>query len=259
MDTFFKDIKQIYDYLVEGNLEKLASISQTSIGEYLDTITDNEDLKFVLTENLGYYHDDPYGLSLIFFSASQISYFTGGGHFIKGGSQTLSDHLASVISNNNGTIILKHLATEIITEKDSAIGVKYTQTKQKNTKDHEEFCVHAKVVLANAALPNVVNELVPQLQNTEYQKRVNSLKLACSILSLYLVFSKPPVTLGHNAYSIFVLSEDLTKLKDFYPREKSGDYSKKGFTFVDYSMIDSQINDEGIYTGVICYIDYLNH
>lgn len=259
IETFFKDIKQTYSFLVEGNLEKLAPISQISIGEYLDTITDNEDLKFVLTGNLGYYHDDPYSLSMIFFSAAQISYFTGGGHFIKGGSQSLSDYLASVISNNNGTIILKHLVTEIITENESAIGVKYTRTKQKDEKDREEFSAYAKVVLANAALPNVVNDLVPQLQNTEYQKIVNSLKLACSILSLYLVFSNPTASLGHDAYSIFVLSEDLTKLKDFYPREKMDDYSKKGFTFVDYSMIDSQINEEGIYTGVICAIDYLDH
>ncbi|UCG03772.1 MAG: NAD(P)/FAD-dependent oxidoreductase [Candidatus Heimdallarchaeota archaeon] len=259
IETFFKDIKQTYSFLVEGNLEKLASISQTSIGEYLDTITDNEDLKFVLTGNLGYYHDDPYSLSMIFFSAPQISYFTGGGHFIKGGSQSLSDYLASVISNNNGTVILKHLVTEIITENKRAKGVKYIRTKQKDDEDREEFSVYAKVVLANAALPNVVNDLVPSLQNTEYQKKVNSLKLACSILSLYLGFSKPTASLGHNAYSIFVLSEDLTKLKDFYPQERMNDYSKKGFTFVDYSMIDSQINEEGIYTGVICTIDYLDH
>ena len=258
VDTFFKDIKEIYDSLVEGNLEKLAPISQMSIGEYLDTITNNEDLKFVLTGNLGYFHDDPYSLSMIFFSAAQTSYLIGGGHFIKGGSQSLSDHLASVISRN-GTVILKNLVTEIITENESAIGVKYTPTKQKDLEDREEFSAYAKVVLANAALPNVANELVPELRNTEYQKKINSFKLPCSILSLYLAFSKPPASLGHNVYSIFVLSEDLTRFKDFYPQEKTNDFSKKGFAFADYSIIDSQINEEGIYTGVICTIDYLDH
>lgn len=259
VETFFKEIKQIFNFLVEGNLEKLAPISQTSIGEYLDTITDNEDLKFVLTGNLGYYHDDPYTLSMIFFSVAQNSYFSGGGHFIKGGSQSLSDHLANVISNNGGTIILKHLVIKIITENDSAIGVKYRRTKQKEEENGEELSAYAKVVLANAALPNVVNDLVPALQNTEYQKNVNSLKLACSILSLYLAFSKSPASFGHKAYSTFVFSKDLTRLKDFYPQEKTNDYTKKGFTFVDYSNIDSQINDQGIYTGVICTIDYLDH
>ena len=259
VDAFFKDIKQNYDFITKGNLEKLASISQMSVGEYLDTITDNEDLKFVLTGNLGYYHDDPYSLSMIFFSAPQTSFFTGGGHFIKGGSQSLSNHLASVISNKKGTIILKNLVIEIITENESAIGVKYTPTKQKDLEDREEFSTYAKVVLANAALPNIANELVPNLRNTEYQKKINSFKLPCSILSLYLVFSEPPSSLGHDSYSMFVVSENLTKLKDFYLQEKSNDFSKKGFTFVDYSMIDSQINEKGIYTGVICAIDYLDH
>lgn len=259
VETFFMDIKQTFGYLVEGNLEKLAPISQMSIGEYLDTITDDEDLKFVLTGNLGYYHDDPYSLSLIFFSAAQNSYLTGGGHFIKGGSQSLSDHLANVISKNGGTIILDHLVTEIVTENESAIGVKYRRMKQKEEEKYEEFSSYAQVVLANAALPNVVNDLVPQLQNTEYQETVNSLQLACSILSLYLAFSQPTSSLGHKAYSTFVFSEELTRLKDFYPQEKTNDYTKKGFTFVDYSNINSQINDEGIYTGVICTIDYLDH
>ncbi len=259
IETFFKDINQTFNFLVEGNLEKLAPISQTSIGEYIDTITDNEDLKFVLTGNLGYYHDDPYSLSMIFFSVAQNSYFTGGGHFIKGGSQSLSDHLATVISNNDGTIILKHLVTQIITENDTAIGVKYRRTKQKEKGDNEESSAYAKVVLANAALPNVVNDLVPQLKNTEYQKKVTSLKLACSILSLYLAFSESPTSLGYKAYSTFVFSKDLTRLKDFHPQEKTNDFTKKGFTFVDYSNIDSQINDIGVYTGVICTIDYLDH
>ncbi len=259
IETFFNDIIQNFNFLVKGNLEKLAPISQTSVGEYLDNITDNEDLKFVLVGNLGYYHDDPYSLSMIFFSVAQNSYLNGGGHFIKGGSQTLSDHLAKVISNNNGTILSKHLVTEIITENNNAIGVKYRRTKQKKEGDLEEFSAYAKFVLANAALPNVVNDLVPTLQNTEFQKEVNSFKIACSLLSLYLAFSKPPASLGNKAYSTFISSEDLTHLRDFHPQERTNDFTKKGFAFVDYDIIDSQINEEGIYTGVICTIDYLDH
>ncbi|MHA2247437.1 MAG: phytoene desaturase family protein [Candidatus Hodarchaeales archaeon] len=259
IETFFNGITQNFNFLVEGNLEKLALISQTSVGEYLDNITDNEDLKFVLVGNLGYYHDDPYSLSLIFFSAAQNSYLTGGGHFIKGGSQTLSDHLAKVISDNKGTILLNHLVTEIITENENATGVKYRRRKQKKEEDLEEFSVYAKVVLANAAIPNVVNDLVPTLQNTEYQKEVNSFKIASSLLSLYLAFSKPPTSSGNRAYSTFVSSEDLVRLRDLHPQERTNDYTKKGFAFVDYNIIDSQINEEGIYTGVICTIDYLDH
>ena len=65
-----------------------------SLGEFLDSIIKNEDLKLILLGNLGYFHDDPYSLSLSYYTVAQGSYFTGGASFIKGGSQKLSDHLA---------------------------------------------------------------------------------------------------------------------------------------------------------------------
>jgi phytoene dehydrogenase-like protein len=68
INKFYYDIEQIYLNYVQGNLMALVDFSQLSIGEYLDTITSNEDLKFVLIANLGYYGDDPYTLAMIPFS-----------------------------------------------------------------------------------------------------------------------------------------------------------------------------------------------
>ena len=73
-----------------------------TVGDFIDSIIINEDLKLVLLANIFYYHDDPYSMSLIYFSAAQASYFNGGTHYIKGGSQKLSDYLAKVIEENNG-------------------------------------------------------------------------------------------------------------------------------------------------------------
>ncbi len=53
-----------------------------NLGDFLDSIIKNEDLKLILLGNLQYYHDDPYTMSLIYYSAAQASYFRGG-HFIK--------------------------------------------------------------------------------------------------------------------------------------------------------------------------------
>ncbi|MHA2224053.1 MAG: phytoene desaturase family protein [Candidatus Hodarchaeales archaeon] len=256
IQTFCKDLQNIDSYFRELNLEKIASISQMTVSDYFDELTTNENLKFVLTGNFGYYHDDPNSLSWIFFARAQHSFFIGGGHFIKGGSQTLSDYLAKVITDNRGTIVRRHLVTEIITENEVAMGVKYGKKKR----DEEQLSAFSKVVLANAALPTVVNKLVPSLNNTDYQADINSLEIACSLLTIYLAFSEPPANLGnHPAYSTFVLSEDLKKLKDFYSNEKTNDYSKKGFIFTDYNLIDSRLNEEGIYTATICGIDYLDH
>jgi all-trans-retinol 13,14-reductase len=49
------------------------------VGTYLDAIIKDEELKLILISNLGYYHDDPYSMNLIFFSAAQGGYMEGGG------------------------------------------------------------------------------------------------------------------------------------------------------------------------------------
>jgi phytoene dehydrogenase-like protein len=155
-------------------------------------------------------------------------------------------------------VILRHLVTGIITEDNTAIGVKYTR-KRKGVIQNEVQTAYAKIIVANAAIPNVVNTyLGDALKNTDYQKMINSLELPCSLFSIYLSFSKPPSTVGSKHYSIFVVSEDVNSLKDFHPTEQTDDHSKKGYTFTDYSTIDSQLSKEG-YIGVICGIDYLEN
>lgn len=232
----------------------MMEFSTISVGAYLDNLTSNEDLKFTLSANLGYYGDDPYSLSMIYFSAAQNSYFSGGGHFIKGGSQALSDYLGKVITDNGGTILCNHLVTEIITEENKAIGVKFIRKKQKEAFEQKAL---GKVILANAAIPNVVNELLRDtLQDTEYQHSVNSLEIACSLLSIYLAFSQPPSSIGNKCYSTFIYDKEQS-LKDLISFQKSSDYSKKGFTFVDYSIIDSELTEDG-YVGAIATTDYLD-
>ncbi|MRR21415.1 FAD-binding protein, partial [bacterium] len=68
-----------------------------SVGQFLDSIIKNDDLKLILLGNLGYFHDDPYTLSLAYYSIAQGSYYSGGASYIKGGSQKLADHLAGFI------------------------------------------------------------------------------------------------------------------------------------------------------------------
>ncbi|MFX0208531.1 MAG: phytoene desaturase family protein [Candidatus Hodarchaeota archaeon] len=254
IETYFSDISHISSAVGSGNIPELLKFSTLSVGEYLDNLTKNEDLKMVLTANIGYYHDDPYGLSMIFFSVPQDSFFTGGGHFIKGGSQVLSDYLGTVITENGGEIILNHLVTEIITEDETAIGVKYIHKKREGLSELQSF---AKVIIANAAIPNVVNKLLEEkLQNSEYDHKVNSFEIACSLFTVYLAFSQPPSTIGNKYFSTFIYDENVKTLKEAYELEQTSDYSKKGFVFVDYSIFDSHL--EG-YIGALCGIDHLEY
>ena len=62
----------------------IVKASKKSLGHWLDANIKNEDLKLIFVASLLYYHDDPYSMSMIYFSAAQSSYINGGGHFIKG-------------------------------------------------------------------------------------------------------------------------------------------------------------------------------
>jgi phytoene dehydrogenase-like protein len=256
LNQFFKDITgirtQTYRYrwsklkkmlltpVMPILLSKLIKFRKTTIGHYLDSITENDDLKLSLIANLGYYHDDPYTLSMIFFASGNASYMGGGGWFVKGGSK----------------IILKHCVEEILLEDNKAVGIRY---KRRKRNDFEEAVAHGKSIVANAAMPNVVNMLIPSLSESDGSKALDKLEPGPSLLSIYYSFKQPVNDLFEGRYSTFVYDEDLSKISDFVEIEKSGDYSKKGYVFVNYNAINSKILSDENYTGVLCGIDYLDN
>ncbi|MDH5441404.1 MAG: NAD(P)-binding protein, partial [Candidatus Bathyarchaeota archaeon] len=77
-------------------IRKLITFQKMTVGEYFDSLSANDLLKIAVCANVGYYHDDPYSLSMLYFGLAQISYYHGG-YYIKGGSQTLSDYLAKIV------------------------------------------------------------------------------------------------------------------------------------------------------------------
>jgi all-trans-retinol 13,14-reductase len=117
--TYFYYLLNSRKILAEGKLDP-----GKSVGEFLDEHIINDDLKLILLGNLGYFHDDPYSISLIYYMVAQGSYYGGKASFIQGGSQKLSNALVSVIEENGGTVKLNHLITEIIFEGDRPAGVR---------------------------------------------------------------------------------------------------------------------------------------
>ena len=67
---------------------------QATLGEVLQRLFgDDEAVKLALAPNISYYTDDPDTMPFIAFAVPQASYLLGGGHYVRGGSQTLSDRL----------------------------------------------------------------------------------------------------------------------------------------------------------------------
>ncbi|HPR32282.1 MAG TPA: NAD(P)/FAD-dependent oxidoreductase [Prolixibacteraceae bacterium] len=222
-----------------------------SVGAFLDSIMQNPTLKLVLLGNLGYFHDDPYTLSLAYYSVAQGSYFRGGGNYIQGGSQKLSDYLAQYIEKSGGRVLLKHVVKNILVKNDKVCGIRYFQKGSPD--DLKE--VFADDVIANNSVPVVAREMLPDPHGKHLAEQIEGTKIGASLLTLYLGFKKPLKELGSRYYSYFVYDESVQSPMDILKNNK-GSFEKRSFAFVDYSQVDSALAPAGKSVGAVCCIDY---
>ena len=223
-----------------------------TLGNFLDKHIKNENLKLILAANTAYYHDNPHELSMIWFASAQASYFLGGGNFVKGGSQNLSNYLAKVITDNGGEIIFNTEAEEILIDENTkkAIGIK-CEIKKDGISE-----IFAEKVVANCAIP-VLYDLLPKQQSEILQNKYKEMKYACSLLSVYLGFSKPLNEISE-AYSTIIFDKKINTLADFAGNVRSG-YETCPIVFVDYGKIDDTMSPEGKSNGAICLTDYIEN
>ena len=207
-----------------------------SVTEVLDSIIDNEELKLILNSNVQYYNDTPDTLSFLLHAVAQYSYYKGGGWFIKGGSGKLSNYLASIIKNNGGELITK--ATVTACDKNS---VTYIHKKE------------SKKVKSDIIISNLSPEQTYKLYNIPYTEKR---ELANSLLTIYLGFNKNLKSLyGKRAYSNFIF-DNLASINDLNIQMKQ-DITQRGFVFVDYSQIDSNLAPTDKSFGAICMADFI--
>ena len=231
----------------------VTSMRQT-MGDFMDSIIKDDELKLVLAANMGYYHDNAYTMALSFYGVAQASYYTGGGFFIKGGSQNLSDYMVRYIEKNGGTVQLQQLVSKIITQDGQAVGVEYADVRKPEEKKQE----HAKVIIANAAMPNVANQLLDREVSAPIRKRIEKLTPGPGLLSLYLGFKKSPKAMGNKHYSTFIVHPEVKNIRALKSNSEDR-FEKRSFVFVDYSQIDSGLAPEGKGFGVICSADQLEY
>lgn len=225
----------------------------STVGKFLDRCTRNEQLKATLVANMSYYHDDPYSMSLLYFSAAQGEFFKGS-YFIQGGSQELSNHLAKVITSGGGEIRCDHMVTRIITDKNTAIGVEFYNKKEDKIKQIE----FADVIVANASIPQVDASLLSKEVSQPLHRKIKRLTNSCSFLVVFLQLKKPVKALGNDAYTLFV-NENPDFSIDRWSAIQKEDYSKRPFYFCDYSQIDAGLTPAGKGQGIICCTDYLEN
>ncbi len=224
----------------------------TSVGKFLDRLMKDDKLKAILLGNLGYYSDNAYKLSLIFFAIAQTSYYRNGGAYIQSGSHTLPDAMADYIEKYNGKILTMQNVTKIITENGKAIGVEYV-SKRKDATISQAF---APTIIANAAIPYVTRDLLDAQEAKPIKKRYDKFTIGPSIMTVYIALDKPLKDMGNKFYSLVFYNNENLKLNDLHKLYRA-DYSERPFILCDYSQVDSKLFPEGKGYLVLSLMDYL--
>lgn len=215
-------------------------ITNRTVGDILDKLIKDPWLKHILNINIGYYHNDPYRFIWSAHAVPQNGYYTQG-MYLKGGSQTLSNALASIISKTGGEIRAKADVTNILLDGNKAMGVRYFDKKS-----GESIEVYADKIIANCDPATVYNKMLPQ--NGDYSKDLDltkNCKRTTSIISLYMIFNKKPNEIYPDMdYSTFVVDPQNVEKeqKDIYDMSNIN-YRNADFTLVNYSKIDNGLSN----------------
>lgn len=206
---------------------------KVSVKDFFDSCFSSDEIKTALAANLGYYTDNIKTLSTLLFAIAQNSYYHGHGWFVKGGSQELSNGLANIIKDHNGTIITKALVIKILTKNQKVIGVEY---KYKG----EIKIAYSKYILNNASPIWAINALDNNLLKKKLiQTFTNNVELSPSSTGIYLIVKgqKAP---QNRAYSTFVY-KNCSSLEDMM-NSIYDKYENRSFNITDYGAINSGLS-----------------
>ncbi|MBN2780471.1 MAG: NAD(P)/FAD-dependent oxidoreductase, partial [Candidatus Marinimicrobia bacterium] len=271
IDTYFQTIFSVHDKTME--LSKLSGLRRLfallisplfypkvltsmfgNVGNFLDRLFRDERIKEILLANIGYYDDDPYELSLLFYAIAQTGYYRKGGYYIQGGSHRLPYAMAEYITLQGGEVLTSKQATKILVENGLAVGVEYRDSKD-TAAEPALSRAYAPVIIANAAIPNVANELLDDGIAPSWKKKINKMKVGPSIMTVYIAMDKPLKAMGNTCYSCNYYDSKNFTLKEMAALHRA-DFDERPFILCDYSQLDSQLTPEGSGYAVLSLFDY---
>lgn len=242
--------------------------NKVTVQQLMDELFGNdEEVKFFLGANMGYYTDRPQDLAAVFYAIAQGSYHAGGGYYLKGGSQALSDALVDIIREAGGDALIRRTVTDILLDENgNACGVTHEKNltigKRRPPKDKLPQTVYAPVIFGNAA-PHVLQTMLPADKREAFFKPYEDKTLSPALWTLFLGLDQAPEQFGVTEYSTFIVPEHCWRFDEYanFKTAFASDPADKmpGYVFVDYSKLDTGINQKGRYMCVLCGIDALDN
>ncbi|XP_073350198.1 all-trans-retinol 13,14-reductase [Pagrus major] len=213
-------------FLVYTGLAKRLSfffqMAPRSLTEVVNELTQNKDLRAVLTYIFGTYGNAPNDASFSMHSLL-VTHYLNGAWYPKGGASEIAYHMIPIIEKAGGAVLVRAPVNRILfNDAKEAYGVSVI-------KGQEEIQIRAPIVISNAGIFNTYQKLLPKdLQAMPaIQKQLSMMKNGAGGLSIFVGLNgtKEELGLGANNYYIFT-ENNFDDLVEKYMKGKREDSAK---------------------------------
>uniref|UniRef100_A0A7N8WPI8 All-trans-retinol 13,14-reductase n=2 Tax=Mastacembelus armatus TaxID=205130 RepID=A0A7N8WPI8_9TELE len=194
-------------FLVYTGLVKRLSfffrMAPRSLTEVVNELTENKDLRAVLTYVFGTYGNIPKDASFAMHSLL-LCHYLNGAWYPKGGASQIAYHMIPIIEKAGGAVLVRAPVNRILFNEDKeAYGVSVM-------KGQEEIHIRAPMVISNAGIFNTYQKLLPEdLQATPaIQKQLSMMKRGATGVSVFLGLTGTKEELGLKADNYWVFADN---------------------------------------------------
>jgi len=157
---------------------KFFKLSELSLQDVLNDITDNELLKVVLAYNFGDYGCLPNNTSFVM-HALLAGHFLYGSYYPIGGASEIAFHIIPVIERAGGRVLVRAPVTNILSDDDNShvtgIAVK---------RGSQSILIRAPLVISDAGIFNTYNKLLPREMSEKFNLSSSLKKVQSGIAAL---------------------------------------------------------------------------
>jgi phytoene dehydrogenase-like protein len=241
-----------------GKLWPLYRYGRATVGNVMRELFGNDEaVKFALAANIGYYHDDPDRMLFLRYAVPQASYLAGGGHYVSGGSQALTDRLVALINEAGGTLEAGREADRIVFADGRIVGVSHHARGGGDQRDDG-----AALIFGNAA-PQLLAAMLPQDRRAVFLLPYAARPSSISLWTMSFGVKRRPREFGLQSYSTFIVPDWMHRLSQMREASALMAEAPSGrvpyYVAVDFNRIDSGLNQTGPFVLSLCSGDRLDN
>ncbi|GFO13734.1 all-trans-retinol 13,14-reductase [Plakobranchus ocellatus] len=191
--------------------------TERTLQEVLDELTDNGELRLVLSYICGDYGVFPNEVPFLL-HALVVKHYVGGAWYPRGGTSEIAFHMVQAIQHHGGRVLVQAPVTNIICDdKGRAVGVKVAKL------DTE---IQAKIVISDAGLVNTFKTLLPPLvaQASYIYPLIQKVGPSCSFITTFIGVDGSPNELKLPAGNTWLYNcQDINKTMRSFLESKAED------------------------------------